>query len=143
MKVYAAIAKLLIITTVLCAESCREEYYLPIKGPAKNSSFSYATGFDAVGSKVLFAVELSQSGRYLIEVKYTTTTDQAATASLYINDIKIGEQLALPKTSDESDWKVIERNITLQKGLNYISIQCEEGDNGLFNLDYIQIKNTQ
>lgn len=143
MKAKIAIAKSLIILLVLCATSCREEYVLPVKGNGtaiKHSGSDYVTGFNAIGSKVLFAVELSQSGAYKIQIVYSTTTTQKATASLYVNDLKTGEQLALPKTADVSDWQIIERTIILQKGINYITIQCDASDNGLFNLDYIKIE---
>lgn len=121
--------------------SCREEYELPLKNPGKKpSGYGYVTGLNSVDSKVLFAVELPQSGKYVIVIGYATTTGQRATSSLYINDIKTGDQLVMPKTADETAWQTVEQSITLQKGLNYIAVQCDEGDNGLFNLDYIQIK---
>ena len=144
MKAKTAIAKSLIILLVLCVLSCREEYVLPVKGAngkvLKHSGSGYVTGLNVIGSKVLFAVELSQSGTYKIQLVYSTISTQNATVSLYVNDLKIGDQLALPKTSDGSDWQIIERTITLQKGINYLTIQRDASDNGLINLDYIQLK---
>lgn len=144
MREISALKKLLLILIIFCVSSCREEYVLPIKNTGgvstNHSGCNYVSGFGTIGSKVLFAVQPQKSGSYKLEIRYVTTANQTATASLYINGKIVGDQLRFPKTSDQNDWQTIERQITLNQGVNYIAIQYDAGDNGQFNLDYILIK---
>jgi hypothetical protein len=144
MKFNLSTAKIFSTFIIIIATSCRQEYILPLEengGKAINYSGSgYVTSFRTSGSKVIFAVDISGSGDYFIDIAYSTTDKRDATVSLYINDKKVGGQLVLPETSNESEWALLKQKIILNKGLNYISIQNDADDNGLFNLDYINIR---
>lgn len=144
MREISTFKKLFLLIVIFCVTSCREEYVLPITNTGgvstNHSGCNYVSGFGSIGSKVLFAVQPPKSGSYKLEIIYVTTTNQTATASLYINGKIAGEQLSFPETSDKNDWQTIERQITLNQSVNYIAIQYDAGDNGQFNLDYILIK---
>ena len=116
-----------------------------IGGALKNSdhlNFSgsgYVDRFDAVGAKVLFAVSVATKDVYALKVTYANSIGRTCTASIYINDSKLSEPLSMPTFTSWDMWGTVSKNLELNKGVNYISIQHDSEDIGLFNLDYIQL----
>lgn len=132
---------ILILILFLFISSCKEEYELPSGGGDNAISYNggYVTGFHTFGSKVLFAIDIAEAGQYNLHINYATTEKSNATASVFINDVKY-TQINMVRTLHETDWQTYSQQIILQKGINYIAIQRDVGDNGLFNLNYIEIK---
>jgi hypothetical protein len=121
------------------------EFASMIKTRKSTSNFMYSgngyvTGFEHGGS-VLITVDVPATGEYSLDIRYGNSSGKSATGSLYINDKKHAEQLNMPDLKNGSDWETILVNISLQAGTNFVSIQKDEADNGLFNLDFIQINN--
>lgn len=104
------------------------------------SGNGYVTGFEHGGS-VLIAVDVPSAGEYLLDIRYGNSSGKAATGSLYINDKKHAVQLNMSALKNGSDWETIQVNVSLHAGTNFISVQKDEADNGLFDLDFIQINN--
>lgn len=104
------------------------------------SGTGYVESFDKSDSKVLFAVEVPSKGEYSFEVAYANPSNNIATASLYVNDKKVKSQISMAGLGKDNIWAISNMKITLEKGLNYISIQKDQADNGLFILDYIKLK---
>lgn len=132
---------ILFLTLFLIVPSCKEEYDLPPVGDNNTTSYKggYVSGFHTFGSKVLFAIDIAEAGQYNLDISYATTEKSDASASIFINDTKY-VQINMPQTPDETDWQIYTQRVILKNGINYISIQRDIGDNGLFNLNYIEIK---
>lgn len=100
----------------------------------------YVENFENPGAKVLYAISVPEKGDYELQIRYANATGNTGTASLYVNDMKTNGLLPLPNLTDWNTWSTVSTSISLQEGMNYIAIQHDSGDNGLFKLDYIQIK---
>lgn len=110
----------------------------------RNSSFRYSgTGyvnnFEREDSRVLFAVEVPSKGKYTLQIKYANASGKTSVASLYVNNNKVTKQLNMPALNNKSEWNTSEIKVSLESGINFISIQKDATDTGSFNLDYIQI----
>lgn len=100
----------------------------------------YVTKFDTIGAKVFFAVSVPAKGDYRLNARYANSIGKAGTASVYINDARLDGQLSMPPLSGRDTWGIADKTVTLNAGVNYLAIQYDAGDNGLFDLDYIQIE---
>ena len=103
------------------------------------SGNGYVTGFDKEGS-VLIAVEIPEEGMYQLQIRYGNSSGVTATGSLFINDQKYKKQLYMPSMDNKNEWDNLNIEVFLQTGINYIHIQKDKYDNGLFNIDFITIK---
>lgn len=114
-------------------------------GTKKNTNHSNYSGpgfvdnFENIGAKLLFAVSVPAADEYTLKVNYANASGTERTASIYVNDNKVNGQLMLPNLPDWNAWQMANKKIALKSGVNYIAIQYDTGDNGKFNLDYIQI----
>lgn len=92
------------------------------------------------GTSVTFKVEAAAAGESTINIRYANGQADARTLSLYVNDTKV-KQLSFPvvESGNWKAWGTISDKVTLNAGSNTIKIQKDEGDNGQFNLDYIEI----
>jgi hypothetical protein len=103
------------------------------------SGSGFVDKFETIGAKVLFAVSVTTEGTYSLNVKYANATGTTGKASVCINDAKVTGQLNMPTLANWDTWGTVSKTISLNAGINYIAIQCDSEDKGLFKLDYIQI----
>lgn len=129
---------------LLALTSCKEKYELPPVTEEEEKAYAggYATGFNSIGTKVLFAIEIENPGTYNLGICYATTDKQTATASIYVNDIK-HKQVIMEQTQHPTEWQTADCKVNLKKGINFIAIQRDSDDNGMLNLNYIQIVRQQ
>lgn len=102
------------------------------------SGNGYVTGFEN-GGGFFVAVDVPSEGKYTLQIRYGNSSGVPATGSLYVNETKYQKQLNMPDLKNENNWETLSLEVYLRAGTNFISIQKDEADNGLFNLDFIQI----
>lgn len=116
-----------------------------IGGAKKNNNHKdyngpgFVDNFENIGTKVLFALDVPFAGEYILNARYANASGTERTASIYINEIKVNGSLIMPNLSNWNEWQMTERSVTLKTGINLVAIQYDTGDNGRFNLDYIQV----
>lgn len=98
----------------------------------------YAGDFQNTDAKVFFAIEIPDKGNYTIQIRYANPGKDTGTASLYINDKKMANQMSFAPVK-ANQWELAEVKVSLEAGNNFISIQKDNSDNGYLDLDYIQI----
>ena len=117
-----------------------------IGGAKKNTNHQNFSGagfvdnFETPGAKVLYAVEVGADGKYTLKAAYANASGTGTTASIYINDKKVPGQLKMPNLINWDTWCIADKVISLKAGVNYIAVQYDPGDNGMFNLDYIMVE---
>lgn len=104
----------------------------------KYSGSGYVDDFQNTGASILLAVEVPAKGEYTLQIRYANSEKESGTGSVYINDNKISKQMGFP-VLDKNEWGTVSTRVSLVQGINFISIQKDKGDNGLFCLDYLQI----
>jgi len=104
-----------------------------------NSGFGYTEMPVGTDCKTLIAVEAPKAGNYNLNINYASAGARQQNASIYVDDIKQGEQLKLNPTDDWNSWSIATKSIQLKKGINYISIKGDANNNAPFNLDYFEI----
>lgn len=115
-------------------------------GAKKNTNHHHYGGagfvdkLETVGAGVLFAASVKSEGNYQLNVRYANATGTTRTASIYVNNAKQPRQLKMPKLANWDTWNHVSKTLFLKEGVNYITVQYDPEDNGLFHLDYIQIK---
>ena len=116
-----------------------------IGGAKKNSDHLNYSGpgfvdkFETTGAKVFLAVSVPSNGTYKLNVRYANSTGMTRTTSVYVNEAKVRGQLKMPNLANWDSWSTVSKAVSLNAGVNYIAIQNDSEDNGLFNMDYIQI----
>ena len=119
-----------------------------IGGVKKNTDHKNYSGpgfvdkFESPGAKVLYAVSVAADGKYRLKAAYANASGTGRTASIYINDKKSPGQLNMPNLASWDTWGMADKIVSLKAGVNYIAVQYDPGDNGMFNLDYIQLAQT-
>lgn len=96
----------------------------------------YVTGFDTVGDKCQFNVNVSTSGAYIMKVRYNTTGDRIV--SCYVNGIPL-EKLKLGYSEEYGIWTDMTVFAWLQSGNNTVTVQYDTGDSGNLNLDNLSL----
>lgn len=98
---------------------------------------------DHVGADVLLGVYADYPGEHKLELRYSSATVDTSTATIRVktesNTEIDSEVVSLPSTSSWDEWKTVSLSVTLNQGLNLISIGRESENTGAFNLDYIDV----
>lgn len=127
---------LLAVAVAAGMSSCKEDWTVknvpPI--PEVAQGFGYVSGFENGGS-VMFAVEAPAAGSYTIEVVGRGTTEGSAGTG----EISCGTSSAPLTFSNLGSWAGQTVSLQLQAGTNDIIISAGQG-NGLFHIDYIELK---
>lgn len=121
---------------VLLSASCKEDWTIKNVPPIPESAqgFGYVSGFENGGS-VLFAVEVQSEGTYTIGIVGRGTTEgTAGTGEISAN----GTSAAL-NFANLGSWAEQTVTLPLKAGINDIEISGA-GGNGLFHIDYIELK---
>ncbi|MFF5229040.1 CBM35 domain-containing protein [Dactylosporangium sp. NPDC000521] len=95
----------------------------------------YATGFTAVGARVIRTVNVTAAGNAATTLRYTNSTGGTKTLTTYANGVKVG-QLSLPAGSG---WLTAAQTLPLRAGLNLIGYQYDSGDSGNVALDNVAV----
>ena len=122
-----------------------EAEFTSMMGGAKKNTLNfgyngsgYVSDFQHTGANIFLAVEVPAKGEYTLQIRYANSDKEAGIGSLYINDRKISKPMVFP-TLGKNEWGTVSIKASLVQGVNFISIQKDKGDNGLFSLDYLQI----
>lgn len=116
-----------------------------IGGAKKNTNHQNYSGngfvdnFENIGAKLLYAIHVPATGVYTLKATYANASGTGRSASIYVNDSKMSEQLIMPDLRDWNIWGKADKIVSLKAGVNYIAIQFDTGDNGKFNLDFIEV----
>src|SRR5690606_15970875 len=104
-----------------------------------HSALGYVQGFNAIGDKVLWAVEVPKKGNYNLSINYGNSRSQTTNASLNVNGKLLDGPIALPGLGRDNEWSKVQKSVPLNAGINFISIGNRVGNGDDFNLDYIEI----
>ena len=94
--------------------------------------------FKDAGDYVKFFIDAPDAGNYTAGLRYANAMGGARTASFYVNDSKV-KQISLPNLADWETWGIANETVALNAGNNTITYKYDAGDNGNFNLDYLEI----
>ncbi len=103
---------------------------------ADYSGTGFVAPFWAVGDYVEYNIQKAEAGEQNIILRYSNGYPDDRTISLYVNGEKI-RQVVLPNTLNWELWGDRVDKVTLLEGDNVIRYQVDNGDNGMFNIDYI------
>ncbi|MBB5868991.1 hypothetical protein F4553_002370 [Allocatelliglobosispora scoriae] len=95
----------------------------------------YATGFTAVGSRVIRTVNVTAAGNATTTLRYANSSGSAKQLSVYVNGLKSGT-IALPAGSG---WLTATQTLALRSGVNIIGYQFDSGDSGNVSLDNVGV----
>lgn len=104
------------------------------------SGTGFAAGFQNNGQGVRFDVNAPKAGEYSLVLRYACgdTDSNGQSISVYVNGAKTRIMVNSLRTWD--DWGDSVLTINLNEGVNSISVQKDDGDDGSINLDYITVK---
>lgn len=112
---------------------------------ARSSSGVYVAGFNQVGAKVQWTLEVPQEGDYRLYVRYGIPGEDA-NATLAVNSKPNGQPLGMknfihsPKGDWEKGWQTTWAPVTLNKGTNVIELSCAQGNQCNANLDQLWLQ---
>ncbi|MFE1770312.1 carbohydrate-binding protein [Streptomyces sp. NPDC059008] len=113
---------------------------------ARSASGSYVGGFNQVGAKVKWTVDLPDNGDFRLYVRYSIPGEDA-NATLSVNGKPNSQPLGLKNFihSPQGDWKKGWQStwapITLNKGTNTVEIACGQGNQCNAILDQVWLAN--
>lgn len=114
-----------------------------VKG-SKGANGMYVTGFNHVGSSVIWRADIEQAGSYRLEVRYAIPAKDA-NATLSVNGEKNGQPVGLKNFIKSSDadwaknWQTTWAPVDLKKGSNEIKLSCEAGNQCDVILDWVEV----
>jgi poly(3-hydroxybutyrate) depolymerase len=106
------------------------------------SGTGFVAPFWVVGDYVEYNIQKAEAGEQNIILRYSNGYPDDRTISLYVNGEKI-RQVNLPNTFDWENWGDRVDKVTLKEGDNTIRYQVDNGDNGMFNIDYLLVTTTE
>lgn len=127
---------MIMVGALLLSTSCKEDWTIKEVPaiPESAQGFGYVSGFENGGS-VLFAVEVPADGTYTIAVVGRGTTEgTAGTGEISANGTSVELNF-----SNLGSWAEQTVTLPLNGGINDIEISGA-GGNGLFHIDYIELK---
>jgi hypothetical protein len=101
------------------------------------SGTGYAAGINAVGDKVVFTINATSAGQYIINFRYHTTAD--SNIVMTINGVTIGTTLGMGKTEGDypgrywSDFAILNN---LNSGTNTVEIKYSSGSVDIDKLNF-------
>ncbi len=107
--------------------------------PDPNASGEYIAAYFGDGTSVAITVDGGEGGDYQLTMIYAAAINDR-TMSLYVNNAHISD-LRFPGTGGYTTYSTLNTNITLQTGMNIITLQVDngDGDTGDVNFDYITL----
>jgi len=100
---------------------------------------------DHAGANVVFGVYADYAGTHQVSLHYANSTGMTGSGTINVRNIDnaviSSSNLSLPTLSSWDSWGTATVNLTLNQGLNLITVSREANDQGAFNLDYIDVKN--
>lgn len=103
------------------------------------SGTGYAEGFAYNSSaRADFAVNVTSAGSRAIKIRYAAGGGAASGQDLYVNGAKV-KTLSLSSTGSWSTWADLNETVTLNSGVNTISIRSNANTGSIANLDYIYV----
>jgi hypothetical protein len=102
-------------------------------------------GNDTPGANVIIGVYAEKTGSYNLAVRYANATGSTSSGSYKITNVNNTQlsagSLSFPTLANWDTWGTTNATVTLNKGLNLVTIARNAGDTGAFNLDYIELNN--
>jgi alpha-glucosidase len=95
------------------------------------------------GAQVTFAVQAATAGSHTVGYRYANATGAASTMTVEVRsesgDTVSGPfQVAFPDLADWDTWSTVTGTITLQAGVNLVTVSRTAGDTGAINLNYLE-----
>lgn len=99
----------------------------------------FVAGYEGSGAATEFTVDVPAGGAYNTTLRYANGSGITRTVSIYVNGVKI-KQTSLPALANWDVWGTQAESLNLQAGGNTITYKFDAGDNGLINLDQIELR---
>jgi len=106
------------------------------------SGTGFVANFGNVGNYVQFSIAGATAGSQNIILRYAQAMEQDEQLHLYVNGTMI-RQVIFPTTGGWGGWTDHIDNVTLNAGNNTIKYQKNAGDAGIFNVDYLALRNIE
>jgi hypothetical protein len=106
--------------------------------------FGFVDHLGKLGAKTVFAVEVPKDGMYEVTLRYANATNVMSSLHIHAQNAKgivvqPSKQVFFPSLPDWSTWANQLVKVTLQKGVNLISLENTSSDQSAVNLDYIEL----
>lgn len=101
------------------------------------SGTGFVDGFETVGDSVQFDVSVKTTGSYTVDFKYSSAAGSGSRA-IYVNGAKV-QDLSLPQTVNWDTWGVAATTLSLNAGLNTITVSYDANNSLGINLDNVAI----
>ncbi|WP_372343742.1 CBM35 domain-containing protein [Streptomyces sp. KL116D] len=115
-----------------------------VKG-AKAAGGVYVAGFNKVGAKISWNVDIAKAGQYRLYVRFGIPGEDAD-ATLNVNAKPNAQALSMrnfagsPKGDWAKGWQSTWANVTLTKGTNVIELVCADGNQCNANIDKLWLQ---
>lgn len=103
-----------------------------------HSGMGYAAGVGTGDARVLFAIEASAAGTYTLKLRHLTSKTTGS-CTVTINDSPT-QYVSLPALQHPGEWQDATISVTLQPGVNYVSVGGGSGQDSGLLLDYINLQ---
>lgn len=99
----------------------------------------FTDGWDNQNDSVSFIVDGGAAGGTKdLRIRYAVGNASTRTLSLYVNGVKV-KQLSFPATLNWDTWGSVMESVTINSGVNTIMLRYDAGDNGIINVDNMDI----
>lgn len=95
---------------------------------AVTKSESYVGGFKKAGDRIIFSVNSNSANTSAITIRYVNIATTEQPLALYLNGLKI-QDVKFPSTGDAT-WASHSINLALRAGVNTVSLQADNQENG-------------
>ena len=102
------------------------------------SGFGYAEMSMNTENKLLFAIETSITSKYKLNIRYKNSNDRQLKANISVDKGVKSIGLAIPAAKEGGKWSVVNTEILLNSGVNFLSISNNDAK-ASFAIDYIEI----
>ncbi|GAA3774279.1 hypothetical protein GCM10022225_72470 [Plantactinospora mayteni] len=109
---------------------------------AAYSGAGFAAGFAQDGSSTRIAVDVPESGKYDLAMRYSNGPNPYSgekQLSLYVNGDRV-EQTVFPSTVTWKEWGTVITTVRLGRGRNVVEYRKEAADSGHVNLDVLAVR---
>ncbi len=106
--------------------------------------FGFVDRLEKAGAQVVFAVEAPKNGSYELQIRYANGLPLTSSMHISVQNeqgktIQNATQVMFPSQGNWSNWANQQEKITLNKGVNLVTLEYTSSDQGAINLDYIEL----
>lgn len=106
------------------------------------SGDGYVTSLNQPGAGVRFEVEVAEAGEYDLGIRYAngSPASQGSKSMSLVIDGEPLRQVLMPSTLTWNRWGMVRERVTLEAGMNLVSVLVDAGDTGDVFLDAMSVR---